>query len=306
MTFIELLRGHVKTPFMTAFAYGSGVFKQSEGCGFRVIGNKMVDYLVVVEDHKLTEWHQDNCEVNPGDYPFLGRLAMNKSKIFDESVYYVPSVTVSGDKKIKYGVLGWGTMIRDLFTWETMFLAGRLQKPTLRYDITSIDSDSLTLAMEYNYDSALRTSILLNPRADFIKILKGIVSLSYTNDPRLLLAESPQKVENIVRGQMKELEALYLERYEAMKRRESFDFGDPLVRLNLLNNLPLKLKSELLSDSPSLWHVALNEGDNLLLSALGRIVRRSAWKQMILGFVSTPIDKAAKYALDKVKKRFKK
>jgi mitochondrial translocator assembly and maintenance protein 41 len=304
MAFIELLRSHIKTPFMTAFAYGSGVFKQQG-----VIGNKMIDYLVVVEDDKLTGWHESNFIENPRDYPLLGKLAISNSKLFDEAVYYVPSVTVSGDKMIKYGVLGWGTLIKDLFTWDSIFLAGRLQKPTIRSD-HELDEDMkniLALAMEYNLDSALNASILLNPRLsnDFIAILKGIVFLSYTNDPRLMIAESPQKVDNIVKGQLKELESMYLDRFE--KKKSSVGFGDPMGRLKILNNLPSNLKTELLNESPSLWQVALNNNNNnLLKSAIGRIVRRSAWKQMILGSISTPLNKAASYAFDKVKKRFNK
>ena len=310
MTFIELLCNHIKTPFVTAFAYGSGVFKQQSKVS--IVGNKMIDYLVVVEDEKLMEWHESNFKANPGDYPFFGRLALSKSKLFDEAVYYVPNITVSGDKKIKYGVLGWETLIRDLFTWDTMFLAGRLQKPTIRSDIEGDKRNVLNCAMEYNLDSALRTSLLLNPRYsnDFNRILKGIISLSYTNDPRLILAESPQKVDNILKGQFKELEAIYLERYEKIKSTELMggSLGDPIYRMNLICNLPLNLKTELLIESPSLWHVALNDENNeikyLISSAIGRIVRRSAWKQMILGSISTPFNEAINYALNKVKKRF--
>lgn len=311
MAFIELLCSHIKTPFVTAFAYGSGVFKQQGQAN--IIGNKMLDYLVVVEDEKLREWHESNYKANPGNYPFLGRLAASRSRLFVEAVYYVPNVTISGDKKIKYGVLGWETLIRDLFTWDTLFLAGRLQKPTIRSDIEGDDKRFvLHCAMEYNFDSVLRASLLLNPlySNDFKRILQGIVSLSYTNDPRLILAESPQKVDNIVNGQWKELEAIYLERYEKMKSTELMggSLGDPIHRMNLISNLPLNLKNELLIESPSLWHVALNNEMNdknyLISSAIGRIVRRSAWKQMILGSISTPLSKSINYALNKVKKRF--
>lgn len=309
MTFIELLRSHVKTPFITAFAYGSGVFKQRQ----QQHVNKMIDYLVVVRGEELTRWHESNSKMNPLDYPTLGKLALNHSKLFHEAVYYVPDVSVSGDKRrIKYGVVGWEWLLRDLFTWETMFLAGRLQKPTIRSEIEDEEMRRvLDSAMEYNLDSALRTSLLLNSHCpnfsgDFIQILKGIVSLSYTNDPRMFLAESPQKVENIVRGQLRELEAMYLERYEAMRRDGKGTLNDPLVRMKLISNLPLTLKSELLTKSSSLWQVALNNSPNNrdLYEAIGRIVRRGAWKQVILGTISTPPSKAISYAFAKIQKRF--
>ena len=312
MPFIELLRCHIKTPFVTAFAYGSGVFKQKQTEMTAVSDkiSKMIDYLVVVRDAELSEWHENNSKVNPLDYPILGKLAVTKSKLFDGAVYYVPNVSVSGGKKIKYGVLGWDTLLRDLYTWESMFIAGRLQKPTIQSEIGDGEMKKvLDGAMEFNLDSALRTSVLINSRDsnDFLKVLKSVVSLSYTNDPRLMLAESPQKVENIVRGQLKELEALYLERYENLK--DDFGWlGDPKVRMQLISNLPLNLKTELLNGSPSLWHVALNneKTDLITKAAVGRIVRRPAWRQMILGAISTSPSTAFNYALAKVKKRFNK
>lgn len=308
MTFIELLRRHIRTPFMTAFAYGSGVFKQ-ETCS-KVKVKKMIDYLVVVRSNELKAWHEENSRVNPSDYPILGRLAVSKSKLFDESVYYVPDVLVAegGRERIKYGVLGWDTLLRDLFTWDTMFLAGRLQKPTIRSELAEDELEEvLRLAMDCNLEAALKTSILMNPKTnDFKQILRGIVSLSYTNDPRLLLAESPQKVENIVTGQLGELESMYGEKYQGIYKMFGGQFGDPLVRMELINSLPFALKTEL-NRTHSLWQVALNiENPRIVSEAVGRIVKRSAWRQMVLGAISTPPKKALVYAMAKVNKRFNK
>ena len=304
--FIDLLREHVKTPFLSAFAYGSAVFNQHQA---EARGNnaKMIDYLVVVEDNELTKWHRQNRLINPQDYPFVGRIALENFHLFDGSVYYIPDVQVSsqGANRIKYGVVGWDVLRRDLYSWNSLFLAGRLQKPTIRYD----SGDALiNEAMEFNLISALRVSLLQlsnHDHFDFNHILHKIVALSYTNDPRLLLAESPRKVENIVRGQREELEAMYLEKYETAYG--GCRLKDPAVKLGLLANLPFTLKCELqLLDPlyPDLWRIALSEETpRLVTEAVGRIVRRSAWRQMALGAISTPVGKAFRYALRKMSKR---
>lgn len=295
----ELLKSHLRTPFITAFAYGSGVFRQS--CG---TAGKMIDYLVVVDE--VRDWHAENSKINPPDYTVLGRVAL-KTVPDDSVVYYVPDVQVNG-KRIKYGVVGWDTLMRDLYTWDFMFLAGRLHKPTL------VDEDGMCLlrrnelyrAMERNFDSALNAALLLTPNpTDFKSTLRSLVSLSYTRDPRLLLAESPRKIENIVEGQMGELERIYLGRWEGLEGKKML--GDPVMRLKLINDLPLSLKSELLKFNGyncDLWSVALNPTPAPLINAIGRMVNRSAWRQMILGAISASPSTAVGYVLSKMKKRF--
>lgn len=312
--FLEILKEHVKTPFLAAFAYGSAVFKQRKMEKYK----KMIDYLVIVKDDQLSQWHRENYKNNPNDYPLIGKFVLDNSKLFNESVYYVPDVQTSrdGGNQIKYGVVGWDVLKRDLYTWNSLFLAGRLQKPTLRcdYSCDEFSSNIIDKCMEFNYISALKVALLqLSNRShfDFNHVLHKIVALSYTNDPRLLLAESPNKISNIVQGQGRELEEIYWEKYEMM-RRDGYIQGlnDPLVKLNLLNDLPFNLKYELINNHNNynnkndLWKLSLsNDSSRLITDAIGRIVRRSAWKQMSLGIVSTPLGKAFKYAITKIGKR---
>lgn len=300
---MELLRSHVRSPFLTAFAYGSGVFKQVEidNGNFNWKKGRMIDFLVVVNDNNLRQFHLENMTNNKGDYPFLGRLALKQTNFFNESVFYVPDVRLSNDKSIKYGVVGLETLIKDLYNWNSMFLAGRLQKPTLRDKVEDESLNKFLLsAMEFNYDSALNVALLLSKSIqDFPEILKKIISISYTNDPRLIFAESPQKIENILRGQLEELEEIYLSRWQFHEYKNFIH--DPLVRMRILSNLPLNLRKELYD----LWMVACSPNLSLILTeAIGRIVRRSAWKQIILGSISTSPIKSFNYILSKVKKRF--
>ena len=104
---------------------------------------------------------------------------------------------------------------------------------------------------------------------------------------------------------------MYLERYESKIKEFGLNFNDPIIKMNLLNNLPLNLKIELKkmennsSNHSNLWGIALsNDTSKLVTKAVGRIVRRSAWRQMSLGTISTPIGKVIKYTLNKISKRF--
>lgn len=61
---------------------------------------------------------------------------------------------------IKYGVIGTETLCRDLTTWDTLYAAGRLQKPVLALK----ESEAVTAANRQNHLSALITSLLLLPQ----------------------------------------------------------------------------------------------------------------------------------------------
>ena len=62
-------------------------------------------------------------------------------------------------QEIKYGVVSTSALIRDLWTWDNLFMAGRLQKPVLVVANDSIFDDALTT----NLDSALAAALLLLP-----------------------------------------------------------------------------------------------------------------------------------------------
>jgi translocator assembly and maintenance protein 41 len=98
---------------------------------------------------------------------------------------------------IKYGVVSVDTLKRDLRDWDTMYLAGRLQKPVN----TLISNDGIVSAQKLNIDSAMKTALLLCPNTfNVTELLKIICSLSYIGDIRLGFAEDSKKVERIVRG----------------------------------------------------------------------------------------------------------
>jgi translocator assembly and maintenance protein 41 len=128
-------------PIRYAFAYGSGVFQQANAdpkdvisfaLGFVNGKMPMVDFIFGVSHTQ--HWHGLNLVQNPHHYSgmrYLGSGAI--SWVQDDSgagVYFNPYVEVGG-LTIKYGVVNIETLCRDLLEWDTLYLAGRLQKPVL-------------------------------------------------------------------------------------------------------------------------------------------------------------------------------
>lgn len=99
-------------------------------------------------------------------------------------------------------------LLRDLEEWETLYLAGRLQKPVkiLR------DDAKVKLATKQNLENAVRVALLMLPErfAEEDLFLK-IAGLSYRGDFRMLFGENPHKVYNIVYAQMDAFHEKYVD-----------------------------------------------------------------------------------------------
>ncbi len=113
-------------------------------------------------------------------------------------------------RRFKYGVIGVEHAKRDLNTWHTFGLAGRLHKPVLPF----VQEDSeLATAMSANCDHALNLALLMNfhkPHVDMFDLATTICEMSYKGDIRMRFKmENPQKVRNIVVGSFDGLKGLY-------------------------------------------------------------------------------------------------
>ena len=101
---------------------------------------------------------------------------------------------------MKYGVISTASLQKDLQSWETLYISGRLQKPHLPL----FPSINLTSALETNKKTAFSLAlILLGERFTEYQLWEKIAGISYAGDPRMSIpgAENPEKVRNIVRGQ---------------------------------------------------------------------------------------------------------
>lgn len=230
-----------RAPIRYAFAYGSGVFPQT-GSGSSPSpgrplhpappvaitkvqdGNpKMIDFIFGVS--YTQHWHSINLHEHRDHYSTVGSLGSYAvSKIqdsFGAGCYFNPYVVVNGTL-IKYGVVNLDTLCRDLSEWDTLYLAGRLQKPVkiLR------DNPSVRLANQVNLISAVRTALLLLP-PDFTEkdLYSTIAGISYIGDPRMTIGgDDPRKVHNIVHGQLANFRRLYAPLVDSLP---NISFNDP-------------------------------------------------------------------------------
>ena len=242
-----------RAPIRYAFVYGSGVFgqsgggaKSSAGLGkdelsphpdppkavrdWQKGGAKVIDFIFGVSH--THHWHSLNLTQHPTHYSFLRYLPFNSGAIsriqdsFGAGVYFNPYITVNG-VMIKYGVVNLDTLRQDLTEWNTLYLAGRLQKPVkiLR------DDPRIRLANQINLLSALRTALLMLPEHFTERELyEKIAGLSYMGDPRMLYipglgaSENMAKVSNIVGAQLPGFRQLYVPLIENLP---NLAFTDP-------------------------------------------------------------------------------
>ncbi|KAJ9652952.1 Mitochondrial translocator assembly and maintenance protein 41 [Neophaeococcomyces mojaviensis] len=213
-----------RAPIRYAFAYGSGVFPQSakattgstslhpnppEAISKVQGGNqKMIDFIFGVSYSQ--HWHSLNLQEHRDHYSALGSLGSYAVSKVQDSIgagcYFNPYITVNG-VLIKYGVVNLDTLCRDLSEWDTLYLAGRLQKPVkiLR------DNPSVRLANQVNLISAVRVALLLLPE-NFTEqeLYSTIAGISYRGDPRMSVGgDDPKKVSNIVKYQLENFRRLY-------------------------------------------------------------------------------------------------
>ena len=229
-----------RAPIRYAFAYGSGVFPQTASAPTlpssklhpkpssaisTVQGGqgKMIDFVFGVS--YTQHWHSLNLQHHPDHYSavkYAGSYAV--SRIQDKwgaGVYFNAFVTVNGTL-IKYGVVNLDTLCRDLSEWDTLYLAGRLQKPVkiLR------DDPRVRLANQVNLLSAVRTAVLLLP-STFTEqeLYNTIAGISYLGDPRMSFpTENQNKVSNIVTNQLANFRRLYAPLIENLP---NVSFKDP-------------------------------------------------------------------------------
>ena len=288
-----------RAPIRYAFAYGSGVFPQSESNSTSPSAlhphpspaiatvqkgqGKMIDFIFGVS--YTQHWHSLNLQQHRDHYSAAGSLrSYLVSRIQDKwgaGVYYNPFVTVNGTL-IKYGVVNLDTLCRDLSEWDTMYLAGRLQKPVkiLR------DDPRVRLANQINLLSAVRSALLLLPsKFSEQELYSTIAGLSYMGDPRMSFgAENYNKVANIVKHQLPNFRQLYAPLIDnlpnvsfADPRFSSPDWiddpeanaalaqdMDPKKRGNMVRRLPKAFRSKLYFQYQSKFQIPRSEFDKML------------------------------------------
>jgi translocator assembly and maintenance protein 41 len=224
---MRLMLRQFNAPIVYCFAYGSGVFPQEDAspsiseAEFRAVhpkppealvksqkgSPKMIDFIFGVTHTQ--HWHSINMKQHRNHYSgiaSLGSGVVTRVQDWGAGAYFNPYIEVNG-MLIKYGVTSIDNLVKDLSTWDNLYLAGRLQKPVkiLR------DHPQVRLANQHNLISAVRTSLLLLP-PEFTEseLYSTIASLSYLGDPRMVLpTENKNKVNNIVSNNLVHFRRLY-------------------------------------------------------------------------------------------------
>ncbi|KAF5657049.1 proline transporter [Fusarium heterosporum] len=224
---LRLMLRNFNAPIVYCFAYGSGVFPQGPSktsiteSEFRAVhpnppealiksqkgSPKVLDFIFGVSH--VEHWHSINMKQNRHHYSGLASLgsgSVSRVQNWGAGVYFNPFVEVNG-MLIKYGVTSIDNLVQDLSSWDSLYLAGRLQKPVkiLR------DHPRVRLANQHNLIAAVRTALLLLP-PDFTEaqLYSTIAGLSYLGDPRMSLpTENKSKVTNIVENNIVHFRRLY-------------------------------------------------------------------------------------------------
>ncbi|KAK7420509.1 Mitochondrial translocator assembly and maintenance protein 41 [Neonectria punicea] len=303
---LRLMLRQFNAPIVYAFAYGSGVFPQESSKGsvsdaqFRAVhphppealvkaqkgSPKMLDFIFGVTHTE--HWHSINMKQHRDHYSSVASLGsgfVSRVQSWGAGVYFNPYIEMNG-MLIKYGVTSIDNLVDDLSSWDSLYLAGRLQKPVkiLR------DHPRVRLANQYNLIAAVRTALLLLP-PDFTEaeLYSTIAGLSYLGDPRMSLpTENKSKVNNIVDNNIIHFRRLYA---PLVKTLPNIDFAgscrlddqdwilnpeannklhqdmDPIRRGNMVRRLPKMFRSRLYFQYRKKFSMPKEEFNKLMTSS---------------------------------------
>ncbi|KAK9902774.1 hypothetical protein WJX75_005730 [Coccomyxa subellipsoidea] len=167
----------------------------------------MIDFIFVVE--KPASWHYKNLDRHRMHYSFAANLHSSMMTSLSDrlgaGVYFNPKVQMPHGV-IKYGVVGMDDLLRDLWTWDSLIVAGRLHKPVHHI----VRDPAVMKAAAANLNAAMAASLLLLPKDFSTKdLLECLCGLSYRGDVRVGIAEDRDKVRRIVKGSFEALQELY-------------------------------------------------------------------------------------------------
>lgn len=321
-----------------AIGYGSGVFAQTLPSTSNDIsknrpdetiksGNDdlpMIDLILAVDDPLA--FHTQNLSLHSHHYATLARslgpnfISWAQCCSLGAKLYFNPLVSVnlqSGTahertRMIKYGIVTTDDLLQDLEQWEFLYVAGRMQKPTLLIE----GNDQIIEAQHFhNLKYALSASLLLlshevqnnknNENTVSLPIntvFEQIARLSYSGDPRMAVGgEDPRKVEKLVHspGQANRFFDLYKDQLVDLEhmgvisistgkgklestRHVEWNQNDPSAHKLLWERMPQRLRG--------------GREIALLGSAIASIVAPAARGQSIKGVLTAGIGRSLRYA----------
>jgi len=239
------LKSSVNGAFRNAsfiLGYGSGVFRQAR----KVPGTP--DLIIVTPN--VYSFHVHNMKTYPHHY---SRLALASPRVVSflnrttPYTHYALNASLPSGLICKYGVIGLSDLQSVLTTWSSFYVPGRMQKPIQLVECSDVSTyESFTPAFTQNRLRALKLAASLQTSQHFsvLSLYQTLVGLSYEGDPRMIVAEAPTKVTDIVTGQLTELEEIYRPLFseagivvenDSLKRTGEHDGSAELRRLRFLN-----------------------------------------------------------------------
>lgn len=192
-----------KDGITAAYGYGSSFFHQA---GYNSKTVKSMDFIFVVDS--LKEWLINDIAKNPEDYTENTRKKMLKlsSKKLKGRTGVIYNVVRDRKVNYKFGVIETKDFIKHLSVWDSFYVTGRMQKPIYSF----ISTKELDDVIDSNRENVLLTSLLIlnKEKLNIYELFEMICSLSYKGDIRFII-ENPNKVSNIVRGNIDELLNIY-------------------------------------------------------------------------------------------------
>ena len=284
---------------VAAYAYGSGVFKQTNNNPNK---KTQIDLILVVDN--LKDWHQKNMKLNKHDYSLMGKeffkYASEDVVKGSTGIAYISDIKFDGTL-FKYGTIEEADLRKHLITWDSFYVPGRMQKPILPV----VYNDTLARLIANNRRQALVVASYLQTKDEVTKedLLTTVCGLSYAGDTRMAYGEKPTKVKDIVNGGLEDLLKIYDfdvdylipsdDKYVITKSRMAAD----------LYTLPEELLSHI--------RFTFKANDTKLIERtisdyFNTINHQESTAQMFKGVQSDGLCKSVAYGLRKVQKRFKK
>ena len=342
---------HQQKDIAFAFGYGSGVFLQQDGDdeGERKTNElstaaekekKMLDMILIVKDAQ--QFHKSNLETNPHHYAPLFRDATRATWWQKHETVHLTRRWIRNPKVffnfveepfMKYGVVELSDLGSDLKHWDSLYIAGRMHKPTATVMCNKDGKDQISRWQnQHNLPAALSAALLLTGITDdtnqaeeertisLAELYSQISSLSYTGDFRMQVgAEDPGKIKKLVHspGQLKRFHQMYnrvalqplveegvlslnsttSSSSSSNETTITWNPVDPATRKHLWQRLPEKLQHLQPSDNNGVA-VAVDK----LHQNLHQIVAPAARYQSFKGLWTAGLSKSARYAAAKLAK----
>lgn len=286
----------------------------------RVFGGRRVALTARAQVDDPVSWHEANLARNRVHYSLLARAGAPAVVAVSErvgcGVHWNAYARLSTGQTIKYGVVRTDSLVRDLTTWDALYVAGRLHKP-----VRVVASDArVAAAAQTNLRSALAAALLLlPPEFSEAQLHAQLVGLSYGGDVRLAFgAEDPHKVGRIAAGSAPALRQLYTGAVAAaaaglwsLPARRWAQKADAAAREALLRQLPRSLLRRL---APEAGEDAAAAAASVAASpqpaarvraALAATVRASSARAAVAGLLTAGLGGATRYAAQKFAKAWR-